>query len=235
MASAVLPKKLLQFTYNLVLPRRCRICGVFDTWLCPTCLQQALLALAQRCVICNKKTPNGALHRGCVTRNTIDGMVSVGEFSQIRPIIHGYKYGLIKEMAKPLAELAQRYLEVKNLQNFVSKKILVPVPLHKSRLRFRGFNQSELLVRALAEITGFKVETAIERIKKTKPQINLNRDKRESNIEGAFKVKQDNFVSGKEILLVDDVATTGATLNECARVLKQAGASSVWALVLAHD
>jgi ComF family protein len=235
MVISVMPKKLLQYTYSLVLPRYCRICGAFDMWLCPICLRHARLALSQRCVVCNKKAPNGALHKGCVTRNTIDGMIAVAEFSQIRPIIHDYKYGLIKELAKPLVELVRRYLEVKNLQNFISKKILVPIPLHKSRFRFRGFNQSELLARALAEIAGLKVVLAIERVKKTKPQINLSRDKRESNIEGAFKVSGLNQVSGKEILLVDDVATTGATLNECARVLKHAGAKSVWALVLAHD
>lgn len=228
--------KLTNLSSSLILPRTCRVCGAFDYWLCPACLRRVKLARDQRCLVCNKKSPSGFVHAKCVSRNTADGVIAAADFRQIKPLVHSYKYGLIKELSIPLAETILRYLQARKLEEFAAQKTLVPVPLHKSRLRFRGFNQSELLANALSRALGADVDAKlITRVKKTDPQVKQNREKREKNIKNAFLIASPQIVRGKDILLVDDIATTGTTLNECARVLKQAGAKSVWAIVLAHD
>ena len=115
--------------------------------------------------------------------------------------------------------------------------LVVPVPLHKSRRRSRGFNQSELIARAAVRQLPRKLETltdALVRQRDTISQVGLSREERIENVRDAFRVAQPSRVNGRDILLVDDVMTTGTTLSECARVLKQAGAERVWAATVAR-
>jgi len=110
----------------------------------------------------------------------------------------------------------------------------MPVPLSKKRLKWRGFNQAEIIANILAD--NFKLEIDaknLKRIKNTKPQAKLNERERRNNLADCFSWLGDKL-NGRNIILVDDVATTGSTLNECAKVLKQAGASEVWGLVVAN-
>lgn len=113
--------------------------------------------------------------------------------------------------------------------------MIVPVPLHKTRLRERGFNQSLLLSKGLAKIYGLHVDYLnLKRIRATAPQINLKGKGRLKNVRGAFAAENSLAFKHKKILLIDDVHTTGATIAECGRVLKKAGAESVDALTLAR-
>jgi len=113
--------------------------------------------------------------------------------------------------------------------------LLVPVPLHPSRLRWRGFNQALLLARPLARRGRVRLAPfALARTRPTAPQVGLNDKERQENIAGAFTVRDPVLVRGRSILLIDDVYTTGATVNECARVLRGAGARRVDVLVLAR-
>jgi ComF family protein len=112
---------------------------------------------------------------------------------------------------------------------------LIPVPLHPKRLRERGFNQALLLGKALEDIPPAKIKPGLlKRVRHTPPQVHLNPDERRQNVQGAFALKDPSGVRGKNILLVDDVFTTGATVNECARVLKKAGAGRVTVYTLAR-
>jgi ComF family protein len=112
---------------------------------------------------------------------------------------------------------------------------IVPVPLHKSRLQQRGFNQALLLGKTLGKIHGKKVLPSIlQRIRNTIPQVELDHRQRVKNVRGAFAVKNPQEIMDKRLLLVDDVLTTGATVNECARVLKKYGAREVLVLTLAR-
>jgi ComF family protein len=111
----------------------------------------------------------------------------------------------------------------------------IPVPLHKKKLRWRGFNQSAEIARELSFTLGGQLhEDALEKIKETPDQVTLQQDERKENLLGAFQLKNPAFVRGKKILLVDDVFTTGATMEECAKVLKQAGAREVWGVAIAR-
>lgn len=111
------------------------------------------------------------------------------------------------------------------------KMIFVPVPLHRYRENWRGFNQAELIIRALGEVKEVKV---IRRIRATRQQArSMNKKDRKENVRGAFAMTEAS-VRGKKIILVDDVYTSGATMLACAKVLKKAGAKEVWGFVLAR-
>ena len=111
---------------------------------------------------------------------------------------------------------------------------MVPVPLHPRRLRSRGYNQSELLAGSLAAEAGLDLDVgALSRVKHSAPQVGATREQRRANVSGSFQCASD--FTGRSIILLDDVATTGSTLSACALALKDAGASSVWGLVLARE
>jgi ComF family protein len=116
--------------------------------------------------------------------------------------------------------------------------IIIPVPLHPSSLRERGYNQAALLAGPVAEEAGSTIlESALNRIRRTRPQFHLGKIDRLTNVQDAFAIAPEavSSLKGLQVLLVDDVCTTGATLVECSRILKRAGASGVKALVLARD
>jgi len=146
--------------------------------------------------------------------------------AQVKDWIRKIKFGKKFELAIELGKLLKKYLNVRS--NF---DVVVPIPLSIERLKERGFNQSALIARTCF---GKKVEESVlKRTKNTLPQATLSKKERLKNVKGAFKVEKD--VGGLKILLFDDVLTTGATLNEAAKVLKLAGAERVSALVVAKN
>lgn len=151
----------------------------------------------------------------------------------IRKCICLFKYDGKTQLADPLGKLMSDFA-VKNI-GFEDIDMIVPVPLHPVKLRERQFNQSELLAAHLAKRTNKSVvKDRVKRIRYTAPQTELKRDQRLRNVRGAFLVKKNADFKEKTVLLVDDVLTTGATLHECAKALKDAGAKKVVALALAR-
>ena len=153
-----------------------------------------------------------------------------------KKIIHALKYSFVKEMAEVFGVVLER--EQLNLKK-LGANVIVPVPLHARRLRERGFNQSALIAEKISALAGAPVrEGILIRKSSRRPQAEIRkRAKRGENIKGIFECAKLSFaqIKGKTILLVDDVATTGATLKECARVLKNAGAAKVISFTLAQD
>lgn len=150
----------------------------------------------------------------------------------MRQAIHELKYRNLRALAAPLAKLLRDYL----LENPLPADVLVPVPLHPKRLRERGYNQSARLAQELGKLTDIPVVAdCLVRRRHTSPQARTsNAEERRSNIAGAF-AGTDHGLRGKQVLLVDDVATSGATLDACAAAVKAAGAASVWGLVMARE
>jgi ComF family protein len=147
--------------------------------------------------------------------------------------IHQFKYGGKGFLADSLGLLLARFAVewVRESEDLLT----MPVPLHPKRLRERGFNQSLLLARHVARHLGTRLDfLSLRRLRYTSPQIGLRSEERRSNVRGAFGLEDPVVVKGKTVLLVDDVATTGNTLNECARVVKRAGCKKVLCLVLAR-
>jgi ComF family protein len=150
----------------------------------------------------------------------------------MRQAIYELKYHNLRALAAPLAEMLYHYFRASPLP----VEVLVPVPLHPRRLRERGYNQSRLLARELGRLAGLPmIDDCLVRQRHTSPQARTsNVAERRSNTAGAFACR-DQRLRGKQVLLIDDVATSGATLDACAAVLKAGGATSVWGLVMARE
>ena len=123
---------------------------------------------------------------------------------------------------------------INNLKQFkLANLLLVPVPLYKTKFKERSFNQAELLVKNISSEIGLAYADILTKIKKTKSQTELSFNERQGNVKDVFQCQDKGIIKNKNILLVDDVITTGATLQECAKVLKQNGAKTVGAVVFA--
>jgi len=171
---------------------------------------------------------------GCLSwQAEIDGIRSPFRFDGvIRQAIHELKYRNLRALAGLLAQLLNHYL----VSNSVPGEVLVPVPLHHKRLRERGYNQSRLLAQELGKLANLPVvDDCLVRQRHAPPQARTSTvDERRSNVADAFSCR-DRRLEGKRVLLIDDVSTSGATLDACARGLKGAGATTVWGLVLARE
>jgi ComF family protein len=163
----------------------------------------------------------------------IDGIRSPFLFDGlIRRAIHELKYRNLRALVPSLAELMHDYIK----ESPVPGEALVPVPLHRKRIRERGYNQSALLARELGRLSGLPVvEDCLIRHSYTPPQArSASVSERHDNVANAFACRDGRF-QGKRVILIDDVSTSGATLDACARVLKSAGAAAVWGLVIALE
>ncbi len=186
------------------------------------------------CPKCGKPQSSGTLCPGCIGRQTeIDGIRSPFRFDGVvRQAIHQLKYKNLRTLSVPLSELLKDYLAT----NPVPGQVLVPVPLHPKRIRERGYNQSSLLAHKLGKLINLPiVDDCLIRLRPTPPQTKTSTvAERQSNVAKAFSCR-DHRLQDKQVLLIDDVSTSGATLNTCAMALKAAGATSVWGLVLARE
>ncbi len=159
--------------------------------------------------------------------------ISVGTFDDYyQRLIHRFKYGkkipLGRRLAQRLGDAVAREKE------FAGCDLIVPVPLHRARYRERGFDQSEILAEGVSEVANIPLARRIlKRKKNTKDQTYLNAQQRAENVRDAFSISQPEIAKNKKLILVDDVTTTGATLNECARMLQDSGAKSIFSATLA--
>ena len=148
----------------------------------------------------------------------------------VQGAVHSLKYRGIRAVSPELGQLLAEFLSSQPIPG----EVIVPVPLHRRRLRSRGYNQSALLARDLGKLTGLPVnEGLVVRIKDTPPQVSLSRQERVQNVEGSFQCVGDAV--GQAVLLLDDVVTTGSTMSACSAALKEAGAVSVWGMALARE
>jgi len=186
------------------------------------------------CPRCGKPQASSILCPVCARVQTeIDGIRSAYRFEEvIRKAVHQLKYQNLKAVSFCLAGLLADYLQ----SNPLPGETIVPVPLHPRRLRERGYNQSNLLARGLGKIINLPVvENCLVRVKETQPQVKtVNIEERRKNVIDAFMCR-DEKLRGKQIILIDDVCTSGATLESCGVALKNKGATSVWGLTLARE
>jgi ComF family protein len=220
-------------TLDLLFPLRCLGCGVEGTMLCPSCAGALPRIEPPYCDHCGSPLSQDGLCRSCtIHRPTIDGIRSLFTFEgTVRKAVHGLKYGGLKSAASPLAGLLGQFLD----RNPIPADVIVPVPLHKKRLRSRGYNQSSLLAGPVAENAGLPVrEHLLVRKRDTVSQAKTSSAaERRRNVQGAFIAP--HSLDGDRVLLIDDVCTTGATMDACATALMAAGARNVWGLTLARE
>jgi len=186
------------------------------------------------CPRCGRPQPSGILCPSCVGwQAEIDGIRSPFRFDGVmRQSIHQLKYRNLRALAQPLVKLLQDYLVTKP----VPGEVVLPVRLHHKRLKERGYNQSRLLARELGKLINLPVvDDCLIRQRHASPQARASTvDERRSNVDGAFTCR-DHRLRDKQVLLIDDVSTSGATLDACAVALKTSGATTVWGLVLARE
>ncbi len=219
---------------SIFFPQRCVGCGKAGGYICLDCVKTIESVGTSTCSHCGKISKFGRFCPSCKKKQGyfLDGFVSSALYDAgpTKEMIHHLKYSGFSELSFDLAELI--YQRLKNFP--LDQYIVVPVPLHNRRQNQRGYNQSELLARILSQRLGLQGGCALAKIKNTESQVKLDRKSRIKNQLGAFVCVDRDLVKGKRVLLIDDVATTLATLNECARVLKDAGANSVLGAVISR-
>ena len=219
---------------DLLFPLYCVGCGREGSLICPDCRSDLPEIEPPWCFICG--LPRGGFCVCGTDRSRIwslDGIRSPFRFEgTVREAVHGLKYRNIRGLADVLAEFLAPYLD----NDEVPADVLVPVPLHRKRLRERGYNQSELLAHRLSRLTGIPFRTdLLLRERHALPQARAaDIRQRRSNVTDAFRARR-GLLEGERILLLDDVTTTSFTLESCASELKAAGAGSVWALTVARE
>lgn len=206
-------KKIL---LNLLFPKKCYGCDNLDTWLCQKCFDKL-------------KLYEGELPRAL--KNNSD-LIIAGEYKDklLSDLIIDFKFGFNQELAESLFLFLKDALDKKILIDSISCKnwdniLVIPIPLHKKRLKWRGFNQSELLAREISSYYKWPLSLDLIKIKKTANQAELSEEKRLNNLVDTFK--WNGIKINKDILLIDDVITSGATINEAEKVLLTTGAGRI--------
>jgi len=220
---------------DLALPERCLVCGRFGAAIHPECLDELPAADGVRCLRCwapARPGELGTLCERCAEDEQPDGLEALRTSFRFagtarRSILEGKFRGVTTLLESLGSSLASE------VQPGWSADVVIPIPLAAARRRKRGFNQSELVARQVAEVHGLPLRLdLLERARETDAQATLDAEQRQQNVRGAFVARD---VAGLRVLLVDDVTTTGATLNEAARALRAAGATSVFGLALARE
>ena len=240
---------MFNFIKDILFPPECLFCRRADAWVCRYCFKKIKFNATPYCLGCKQINDYGEFCSNCQPNYYLEGIFIAGNYEDpiLSQLIKKLKYQFLKTLSQPLGDFLNLYLQNQiclnpllnrspylnpKLKISANKILVVPVPLHKKRYRWRGFNQAELLARVVATNFGWKLNLDLQRLIYKTPQVKLNERERRQNVEQAFVWKGQNL-NGRQILLVDDVTTTGATLNDAGRALKAAGAEQVWGLVVA--
>jgi competence protein ComFC len=228
-------ESLIQLIKDYIFPIFCLGCHQEGVWLCESCLRSIDVSGVYFCPLCNMINDTGEPCRRCADDNSLARSSAVARLSTVTPlssIIHHLKYRYVVDVDIYIGELISGFLANNYLEDI---DLIIPVPLHPRRMRERGFNQSEMIARLVADGLGVPMRTNIvERARYTKPQIRLGREKRQLNLMNAFRIVDGtDSMDGLRILLIDDVYTSGATMRTLAETLMEAGASRVIGLTLA--
>lgn len=237
-------RKLKNLLLDLLFPRRCIGCKKADAWLCDACYSFIQPHSTQVCYLCRKPSISG---KTCASHqqntSTLDGLLVAAHYSanpMLKKAIHALKYHRHPDdIAEKLGQLLSKTFHSLLPTTHYHLLTTLPIPLHSSRLKKRGFNQSELITEKMKAILNYKLLTTnyhlLSRTKHTPSQVqSQTRAARIKNLENAFALNG-KIDPQKTYLLIDDIATTGATLEQCCKLLKENGAKEVWGLVLARN
>lgn len=213
---------MLEFVLNFLFPPVCSVCGKVDkNWLCPNC-QKRVERLEKACVV-------------EIEHKKYEKLLYIFQYeSLVRKLILRYKFSNQAYLNHFFAQMIAKNVENRKLLQ--QYDLIIPVPMHQKKMQKRGYNQTELVANELSKILQIPTKNDILlKVVNTVTQSKLGGKARQSNIQHAFFVKNDREVEDKKIILLDDIYTTGATSQECSRVLKEAGVAEILVLVLAKD
>jgi competence protein ComFC len=248
-------KDLNKFILDILFPISCIVCGKEDEeFICKECKTLLPGLTKQYCIICQKPSLCGITHPLCKTPFAPEGLVSMFNYhdKNVSEILITGKYKFIPIVYKQLSKLLYKFL-YNNFAFFTSEAdAIIPLPLHIRRFRWRGFNQSEILASELSALFEKPMLKVLKRTKPTQTQKDLKKEQRIKNVEDAFKIALNTTspqvwgesaeggrevvdIKGKNLILIDDVTTTGSTLLEAVKVLKRNGCGKVWCVTVARD
>lgn len=225
---------------DILFPKTCGGCNSWGSYFCDKCqLKTDQSALV--CPICEKASIGGVTHKSCLRKYSLDGLWFLGDYKDpLKKVIQKLKYKFVSEVGECLVEFTLNYWARYSPWFFEEIKqdpyswIITSVPLHPKRQRWRGFNQSEKLAVLISKRLGLDYIPTLKRTRFTKPQMSLLAKDRALNIKGAFELNPSVDIRNKNILIIDDVWTTGSTIKECGLVLKRNNAKKVWAITIAR-
>lgn len=239
-------EQIKDFFIELLFPSFCLGCKKEGELLCQDCKSILDISEYDYC-LCNKNPlrihevlKNNKCQR-CKSKN-LSGLYSALPYNDkalTKKLIYNFKYEpYIKNLSKELSNIILEHfvLTSRNTNDFWENSVLIPVPIDKNKLKKRGYNQSEELAKELAEhIKCPVVNNVLFKIRPTEPQMKLSKEERKNNLKGAFVAKNLEKIKNKKIFLVDDVYTTGSTMEECANVLRTAGTNEIFGIVFARE
>ena len=234
--------KLFSFGLNILAdifyPKYCFGCRRASSYLCKFCITQIPQLSKTVCIVCNLPSPNGWTHSNCLTDTSAERLLSALSYHNplVSDMIITGKYYFIPEVFAILGAITAHYLLSNNSKEDFENFVVCAIPLHTQRQRWRGFNQSEIAGKIIAQALGIPYVNLLTRPKATKTQKNLTAQDRKINMANAFAVPK-QFINKlpKRIILIDDVTTTGQTFKEAVQVLKQNKVKTVWCISLAKD
>lgn len=229
-------KQLSEGVLNFLFPVQCVACEKKGEWLCDACRGTVPRAMSLSCFGCRRATTNGCFCDECGKKWILRGVHAVAPYgvSVMHESIQALKYRSVSVLAAPLAYFFVDFM-VQWPFLFSRTTLFIPVPLHTKKLRDRGYNQSHLLLAyVLATSGGVCGCWLLERLRHTKQQVDCDRAERLVNIVHAFRYSGPSVAVWPRIVILDDVVTTGATLEECGRTLHAVGARDIWGFALAR-
>jgi competence protein ComFC len=220
-------------------PKFCLGCGKSGDYICKGC-KKALVQVPLMCPVCFRDSTGGRTHEKCRNRDCLDGLIVVFRYQGlVRKAIFRIKYGFRYAVSDRLVEAVLEVMQAreKEFTEFskvlLSKPVVVAVPLYWARRNWRGFNQAQAISKILEKKWSLTSAEILVRAKLRERQAKLDKKGRLSNVKGIFRMDSGQ-IAPEKVVLVDDVWTTGATMKECARVLKKAGVREIWAVALAR-
>ena len=224
-------KKILKTILDFIFPIECIHCNQAGEFLCTDCLNKIEIRNKLQCPLCNKEQATENLCLSCQKKSSLDNIIIAANYDNeiLQKAIHYFKYKYVKDLHISLSKIMIKKLSNIQLPNNIN---IIPTPLHKKRELERGFNQSELLAKQLNIPI---INNVLWRKKNIQHQADLNKKQRLNNIKDCFRIDNIHLIQNSNILLIDDVITTGATLSEQAKLLKKNNARRVWALVIAKN
>jgi competence protein ComFC len=236
---------MFEFLSKILYPYHCVSCDIElkNDYICLDCLNSVKTIEEQTCPVCEKRSLCGATHQECATTTPLNGLFVATSYKDkiMHKLIHTHKYKFVKKFHEQLALIAIKALKNNNIISDLKtqKPIITPVPLHPLRHRWRGFNQSEIIAKNLSEYFDIPYEELLIRVKNNTPQKDItNTLRRQQNIKNAFKLKKASSLEKYKkstIIIVDDIATTLSTINECAKKIKLLKPRKIYAITLARN
>lgn len=236
-------QKIKDTILNILFPKQCINCSKFGTYLCSYCKKEFLNYQTENiCHVCKCdifRVQKSSTHGGCSQYTNLRNVHVCMKYSELsEQLILEIKYKLHYDMVDTLVELMLETIDLSTFDN----SILVPIPLHRYKKWKRGFNQAELIANSITKkckVYGVKTEVLdlIKRNRNTKTQVGMHKEERHENLNNAFTIKKEllsSTIKSKKIILIDDVMTTGTTLEKCAEILSNNGVKEVDAIIFAR-